>query len=128
MTEPLFEAIAVIGLGLIGSSVARGIKARGLARKITGYDLSPYLHARASELTFCDEIAQTPGEAVAGAELVVIAVPVGAKLSLMGDIVAEVIEKIDDEWVRVRLIEVPEGKGAPGDEELCHATDVRTVL
>ena len=78
MTEPLFETIAVIGLGLIGSSVARGVKARGLARKITGYDLSPYLRARASELTFCDEIPQTPGEAVASAELVVIAVPVGA--------------------------------------------------
>ena len=70
--------MTVIGLGLIGSSVARGVKARGLARKITGYDLSPYLRARASELTFCDEIAQTPGEAVASAELVVIAVPVGA--------------------------------------------------
>ncbi len=57
-----------------------------------------------------------------------IAVPVGAKLSLIGDITAEVIEKIDDEWVKVRLIAVPEGKGAVGDEELCHATDVREVL
>ena len=34
-----------------------------------------------------------------------IAVPVGAKLSLIGDITAEVIEKIDDEWVKVRLID-----------------------
>jgi cyclohexadieny/prephenate dehydrogenase len=86
MTEPLFEAIAVIGLGLIGSSVARGIKARGLARKITGYDISPKVRARASELAFCDEIAQTPGEAVAGAELVVIAVPLGATAQAMAAI------------------------------------------
>lgn len=57
-----------------------------------------------------------------------IAVKVGAKLGLIGDITAEVIEKIDDEWVKVRLIEVPEGKGTPGDEELCHATDVKEVL
>jgi hypothetical protein len=57
-----------------------------------------------------------------------IAVKVGAKLSLIGDIIAEVIEKIDDEWVKVRLIEVPEGNGTAGDEELCHATDVKEIL
>ncbi len=57
-----------------------------------------------------------------------IAVTVGAKLSLVGGITAEVIEKINDEWVKVRLIDVPDGKGAAGDEELCHATDVREVL
>ncbi len=57
-----------------------------------------------------------------------IAVPVGAKLSLIGNITAEVLEKIDDEWVKVRLLTVPEGKGTPGDEELCHATDVRAVI
>jgi len=57
-----------------------------------------------------------------------IAVPVGAKLNLIGDITAEILEKIDDEWVKVRLLTVPEGKGAAGDEELCHATDVISVL
>jgi hypothetical protein len=57
-----------------------------------------------------------------------IAVGVGAILSLIGDITAEVIEKIDDEWVKVRLLNVPEGKGRIGDEELCHATDVKEVL
>jgi hypothetical protein len=57
-----------------------------------------------------------------------IAVPVGAKLSLIGDITAEIVEKIDDEWVKVRLLTVPDGKGAAGDVELCHATDVREVL
>jgi len=57
-----------------------------------------------------------------------IEVNVGAKLSLIGDITCEVIEKINDEWVKVRLIDVPEGKGNAGDEELCHATDVMEVL
>ena len=78
MTEPLFDTVAIIGLGLIGSSVARGIKARGLARKVRGYDLSPEVRACASALGFCDEIADAAGDAVADAGLVLIAVPAGA--------------------------------------------------
>jgi cyclohexadieny/prephenate dehydrogenase len=86
MTEPLFDTIAIIGLGLIGSSVARGVKARGLARKIIGYDLSPQVHARAKELAFCHRIANTPADAVKGAELVLIAVPVGATADAVGSV------------------------------------------
>jgi hypothetical protein len=52
----------------------------------------------------------------------------GAKLRVIGGITAEVLEAINDEWVRVRLIEVPEGGTAVGTEELCHATDVIEVL
>ncbi len=48
----------------------------------------------------------------------------GAKLRIVGGITAEVLENVNDEWVRVRLVEVPEGKGTVGMEELCHATDV----
>jgi cyclohexadieny/prephenate dehydrogenase len=78
MTAPLFDTIAVIGLGLIGSSVTRGVKARELARRLVGYDISEGVRARASILGFCDEVAATPQAAVAAAELVVVAVPVGA--------------------------------------------------
>jgi cyclohexadieny/prephenate dehydrogenase len=78
MTEPLFDTIAVVGLGLIGSSVARGVKARGLAKTVTGYDLSPEVRDRAWALQFCDTVADTPGPAVKDAALVVVAVPVGA--------------------------------------------------
>jgi hypothetical protein len=52
----------------------------------------------------------------------------GARLHVIGGITAEVIEAINDEWVRVRLVEVPEGRGTVGAEELCHATDVIEVL
>jgi hypothetical protein len=52
----------------------------------------------------------------------------GARLRVVGGITAEVLEAIDDEWVRVRLVEVPEGRGKAGTEELCHATDVIEVL
>ncbi len=52
----------------------------------------------------------------------------GAKLRVVGGITAEVVEAVNDEWVRVRLVEVPEGRGTVGAEELCHATDVIEVL
>ena len=63
MTEPLFDTIAVVGLGLIGSSVARGVKARGLARRVVGYDSATQVHNRAKELGFCDSVANTLSEA-----------------------------------------------------------------
>ncbi|HEY5300624.1 MAG TPA: hypothetical protein VIJ55_08115 [Acetobacteraceae bacterium] len=52
----------------------------------------------------------------------------GTRLRLAGGVVAEVVGAVDGEWVRVRLGEVPAGKGAVGDEELCHATDIVEVL
>ena len=49
----------------------------------------------------------------------------GAKLRLVGGITAEVIEIINDEWAKVRLIEALDS--AAGAEELCHATDIIEV-
>jgi len=57
-----------------------------------------------------------------------IGVPVGARLRVIGGITAEVLESIDDEWVRVRIVEAAAGKGVVGEEELCHATDVQEVI
>lgn len=78
MSGPLFDKVAVIGLGLIGSSIARGIKDHGLAGSVTGFDGSGDVRARARALDFCDAIADTPEDAVKDAGLVVLAVPVGA--------------------------------------------------
>jgi hypothetical protein len=50
----------------------------------------------------------------------------GNKLRLVGGITAEVLEIVNDEWAKVRLIEVP--NGGPGAEELCHATDIIEVI
>jgi hypothetical protein len=50
----------------------------------------------------------------------------GNKLRLVGGITAEVLELLNDEWAKVRLIEVPNGE--PGAEELCHATDIVEVI
>jgi hypothetical protein len=57
-----------------------------------------------------------------------IGVPVGARLKLQGGIVAEILECIDDEWVKVRLVESQRPGANIGDEELCHATDVIEVV
>ncbi len=50
----------------------------------------------------------------------------GNKLRLVGGITAEVLEIVNDEWAKVRLIEVPNGE--VGAEELCHATDIIEVV
>jgi hypothetical protein len=50
------------------------------------------------------------------------AVAVGSKLRLVGGVTAEVLEIVNDEWAKVRVIEVPGSE--PGAEELCHATDI----
>lgn len=58
--------------------------------------------------------------------LVVTDIVPGTKLRIAGGLIAEVIENMGDgEWLRVRLLDVPEGAPTmPGSEELCHASDV----
>ena len=53
-------------------------------------------------------------------------VAVGSKLRLVGGVTAEVVEVVNDEWAKVRLIEVPDGEA--GAEELCHSTDIIEVI
>jgi hypothetical protein len=53
-------------------------------------------------------------------------IEVGNKVRLIGGVTAEVLEIVNDEWAKVRVIELPNGQ--PGAEELCHATDVIEVV
>jgi cyclohexadieny/prephenate dehydrogenase len=82
----LYERVALIGLGLIASSMAHAMKAHGLAGEIVGYARSAETRAAALEIGFCDRVEDTAAKAVAGADLVVLAVPVGA----MGAIAEEI--------------------------------------
>jgi len=77
MTEPLFDTIAIIGLGLIGSSVARAARAQGAVRSIVATSRSPETRQRVTELGFADRVVETNAEAVEGADLVIVCVPVG---------------------------------------------------
>ncbi len=79
MTQDLaFKRVAIIGVGLIGASLARAVRAESLARAIVGFDLDPDVAARALAIGVIDESAANPAEAVAGADLVVVSTPVGA--------------------------------------------------
>ncbi|MEY3308428.1 MAG: hypothetical protein RLZZ413_2466 [Pseudomonadota bacterium] len=85
MTQ-IYDRVALIGLGLIASSMAHAIRQGGLAREIVGYARSAETRTTALEIGFVDRVTETAAEAVDGADLVVLAVPVGA----MGAIAAEI--------------------------------------
>jgi cyclohexadieny/prephenate dehydrogenase len=76
--QPLFDEIAIIGLGLIGSSLARAIQQKNLSSRLTAYDHDPAVRARVAELGIATKVADSVADAVAGADLVVLCVPVGA--------------------------------------------------
>ena len=78
MTAPPFRTVAIIGLGLIGSSIARAVRETSPGIRLTGYDASPDVRARARALGLVAHVADAPGEAVAEADLAILCVPVGA--------------------------------------------------
>jgi cyclohexadieny/prephenate dehydrogenase len=86
MRAPIYDRVALIGLGLIASSMGHAMKAGGLARTITGHAKTPATRVAALELGFCDAVFETAAEAVKDADLVVLAVPVG----VMGEVAAEI--------------------------------------
>jgi cyclohexadieny/prephenate dehydrogenase len=85
VTDPLLDRLAVIGIGLIGGSLARRA-AGGFARDVVVYDHDPTVRARAAVLGIGDRVADTLEAAVTGADVVVLAVPVGAMASVAAGI------------------------------------------
>ena len=75
MTAPIYDRIAVIGCGLIGSSIVRAARVHGVAREIAVFDLSPEVRARVAELGIADHVADDPADAARDADLVVLAPP-----------------------------------------------------
>lgn len=72
-----FDAIAIIGIGLIGSSLAHAIKARAICEDVRLFDLSRDVGARAGA-SVPGRVCETAAEAVSGADLVILCVPSGA--------------------------------------------------
>lgn len=85
MPEP-YPRIALIGLGLIASSMFWAIKRAGVPSHVTGTARSAETRQTAREIGLCDEICDTPAEAVKDADLVVLCVPVG----VMGAVAAQI--------------------------------------
>ena len=75
--QPIYNRVALIGLGLIAGSLAHAMRAKGLAGEIVGYARSEETRRVALEL-FCDRVTETAAEAVREADLVVLCVPVGS--------------------------------------------------
>ncbi len=75
---PLFERLAIVGVGLIGSSIARAARHLNLARTIVAIDRDEGVVARVRELGFADEATSDATAGAAGADFVILCVPVGA--------------------------------------------------
>ncbi len=83
---PVFRRVAVIGLGLIGGSLASAIRKHGLAQTVTGYDQKAEDLAQGVDLGVIDEAAESLEQAVKGSDLVVLAVPVRATRTVLEQI------------------------------------------
>jgi cyclohexadieny/prephenate dehydrogenase len=83
VAEPLFRRLALIGIGLIGSSVARIARERGdIATEVVVNARTSKTLERVRELGFADRIEADPARAVEGADCVMLCAPVGAFASL----------------------------------------------
>lgn len=86
MSTPVYNRVALIGLGLIASSMFWAMKRGGLVGEVTGYAKSEASRDTARRIGLCDRVCDSAAEAVADADLVVLCVPVGA----MGPVAKEI--------------------------------------
>jgi cyclohexadieny/prephenate dehydrogenase len=85
-----FSRVSVIGLGLIGSSIVRAVRATMPTVHIAGHDADPDVRARVDHLGLVDDLADTPGAAVIDADLVILCVPPRAIGAVGAEIAADV--------------------------------------
>ena len=78
----LFETVALIGVGLIGGSLARVIRREGMAGRVSAYSRRAETRARVRELALVDQVCDTIEASVADADLVVLCAPVGANAEI----------------------------------------------
>jgi cyclohexadieny/prephenate dehydrogenase len=82
LAEPIFDELAIIGVGLIGSSIARAAQRRNVARRIVLADHSVPVLERAKALGLGDVVTDDLARAVGGADCVILCVPVGAYVAV----------------------------------------------
>ena len=90
---PPFEAIAIVGLGLIGGSVAKAVRSLGLARQIYGYDNNEEYHKEIKSRKLADYLSDVPDKKLAQAELVLLAVPVKSFKEVLPNILTNISSK-----------------------------------
>ncbi|MFN3230912.1 MAG: prephenate/arogenate dehydrogenase family protein [Alphaproteobacteria bacterium] len=82
----MFDRLALVGVGLIGSSIALAARKQGLAKQIVATARSAETRETVLRLGLADEVTETAAEAVQGADLVVLCAPVGAFAKLGAEI------------------------------------------
>ncbi len=92
MSLPLYDTVCFIGIGHIGSSLARAIRVHKLANRLVAVESSPAARETALELGVVDEIFADPALAVPQADLVVVSTPVGA-IEAVGRAIAPHLKK-----------------------------------
>ena len=90
-----FARITIIGLGLIGSSVARATRKAMPTARITAYDADPQVRETVRALDLADDVADTAGASVIDADLVILCVPVGA----MGAVATEFADDLPEDAI-----------------------------
>ncbi len=88
-----FARVSIIGLGLLGSSIAHAVRAHMPGVRLTGHDASPEHRETARALKLCDDITDTPGAAVIDSDLVILCVPPGA----MGAVAHAIVDDLPAE-------------------------------
>ncbi len=86
MSAPLYNRVALIGLGLIASSIFWSIKRGGLATEVVGTARSSHTRETAREIGLCDRVVDSAAKAVQDADLVILCVPVGAMAAITQEI------------------------------------------
>jgi cyclohexadieny/prephenate dehydrogenase len=86
----LFKRLALIGVGLIGSSIARAARAQGAVREIVATARTAATRRRVAELGLADQVVESNGAAAAGADLVIVCAPVG----VCGEIAKEIAPQL----------------------------------
>ena len=82
----MFQRVAIVGLGLIGGSLGLALRKAGIAQYVAGYDLGRGVSEQARRAGVIDEAYDALADAVRGAEVVVLATPVGAMHALLTQI------------------------------------------
>jgi cyclohexadieny/prephenate dehydrogenase len=92
LAEPIFEQLTIIGIGLIGSSIARAARHRHAARRIVLADRSIEVLERAKVLRLGDFVTDDLARAVSGADCVILCAPVGANEAI-GRVIAPALQE-----------------------------------
>ncbi|MBK6491236.1 MAG: prephenate/arogenate dehydrogenase family protein [Sphingomonadales bacterium] len=90
-----FARVSIIGLGLIGSSIARAVRAQMPGVVLTGHDVNAGVRETVRDMNLLDDVTDTPGAAVIDAELVILCVPVG----IMGEVAASLANDLPPEAI-----------------------------